>query len=51
MILQANEYEIEQKVILNDFFESTKNKFQTPIIKLWVKELYHERSIRKLKSN
>ncbi len=30
MIIQANEYEEQQNILLEDFFESTKNSFSHP---------------------
>ncbi|RIA88744.1 HD domain-containing protein [Glomus cerebriforme] len=45
MILQAFEYEKSDKKDLTEFFESTKGKFNHPLIKSWVEELYLKRQI------
>ncbi|XP_070533361.1 5'-deoxynucleotidase HDDC2-like [Ptychodera flava] len=53
MILQAHEYEQDEKRFgeLQDFFESTKGKFQHPVVKKWVAELYEKRAISKEESS
>ena len=45
MILQAFEYEKAEENVgrLQDFFESTKGKFQHPMVIKWVEELYEQR--------
>ncbi|XP_077990537.1 5'-deoxynucleotidase HDDC2-like [Glandiceps talaboti] len=45
MILQAHEYENDEKRFgeLQDFFESTKGKFQHPRVQQWVAELNRKR--------
>ncbi|XP_031556364.1 HD domain-containing protein 2-like [Actinia tenebrosa] len=46
MVLQAHEYESEenQPGRLQDFFDSTKRKFQHPLVKGWVDELNKTRN-------
>lgn len=48
MILQAHEYEEEaaRPGWLEEFFESTKGKFQHPIVKDWVEELERTRDLK-----
>ncbi|KAG1057059.1 hypothetical protein G6F46_003866 [Rhizopus delemar] len=43
MIVQAVEYEKSDKKKLQGFFDSTKDKFQHPVVKAWAEELYKER--------
>lgn len=43
MILQAMEYENEQSKDLDDFFQSTKGKFQTDLGKAWAAEIINRR--------
>ncbi|OQS05729.1 HD domain-containing protein 2-like isoform 1 [Thraustotheca clavata] len=50
MILQADEYENAQGVDLQDFFNSTKGKFKTPLVQSWVSELNAQRDTRKSNS-
>lgn len=47
MILQAVEYESEQDKALDDFFQSTKGKFQTDLGKSWAAEIIKRRPTRK----
>ncbi|KAI9917156.1 hypothetical protein PsorP6_012362 [Peronosclerospora sorghi] len=49
MILQADEYERAQNVSLDDFFQSTKDKFRTPLVQSWVAELTSQRTAFKSK--
>lgn len=46
MILQAHEYEVEMQDPgrLQEFFDSTNERFQHPIVKKWVEELYKLRA-------
>ncbi|XP_039057932.1 5'-deoxynucleotidase HDDC2-like [Hibiscus syriacus] len=44
MILQALEYENEQGVDLDEFFQSTSGKFQTDVGKAWASEISSRRS-------
>ncbi|KAL7681885.1 putative HD/PDEase domain, metal-dependent nucleoside 5'-monophosphatase [Plasmopara halstedii] len=46
MILQADEYEKAQNISLDDFFQSTKGKFRTPLVQSWVSELSTQRNAR-----
>lgn len=46
MIVQADEYEREQKVELSDFFESTKGVFTSPVLKNIDEALRQERKKR-----
>lgn len=46
MILQASEYEEEQNIVLQDFFDSTKGKFQTALGKSWAAEIVRRRDER-----
>ncbi|KAG6606637.1 Hydrolase-HD superfamily protein [Phytophthora cinnamomi] len=46
MILQADDYERAQNVPLDDFFQSTKGKFRTPLVQSWVAELTTQRDAR-----
>ncbi|CAH0478144.1 unnamed protein product [Peronospora belbahrii] len=46
MILQADDYERAQNIPLDDFFESTKNKFRTPLVQSWASELTTQRNAR-----
>lgn len=46
MILQASEYEEEQKLVLQDFFDSTKGKFQTEVGISWAAEIVRRRDER-----
>lgn len=43
MIVQAYEYETEQNVPLQEFFDSTYGKWRTPLGKEWAEALYKER--------
>ncbi|CAB4440540.1 unnamed protein product [Rhizophagus irregularis] len=43
MILQAFEYEKSDKKDLSEFFETTRGKFNHPLVKSWVEELYLRR--------
>ncbi|CAG8678262.1 5118_t:CDS:2, partial [Funneliformis mosseae] len=43
MILQAFEYEKSDKKDLTEFFENTRGKFNHPLVKSWVEELYLQR--------
>ena len=43
MILQADEYEREHNIDLNQFFQSTEGKIQTPQVLSWVTALRKER--------
>jgi len=47
MILQAVEYESEQDKALDDFFQSTKGKFQTDLGKSWAAEIIKRRPTQK----
>ena len=44
MILQAQEYEADQGVILQEFFDSTAGKFKTPLGQAWAKEIVKRRT-------
>ena len=44
MILQAQEYEAEQEIDLQDFFDSTKGRFTTPLGQSWAKEIVKRRT-------
>ncbi|KAH7470815.1 hypothetical protein PRIC1_003360 [Phytophthora ramorum] len=46
MILQADDYERAQNIPLDDFFQSTKGKFRTPLVQSWVAELTSQRTAR-----
>ncbi|KAG7385557.1 HD domain-containing protein 2 [Phytophthora pseudosyringae] len=46
MILQADDYERAQNISLDDFFQSTKGKFRTPLVQSWVAELTSQRNAR-----
>uniref|UniRef100_K3XAL5 5'-deoxynucleotidase n=1 Tax=Globisporangium ultimum (strain ATCC 200006 / CBS 805.95 / DAOM BR144) TaxID=431595 RepID=K3XAL5_GLOUD len=46
MILQADEYERDQNIPLDDFFRSTQGKFRTPLVQSWVEELTTQRAAR-----
>ncbi|KAF4319295.1 hypothetical protein BBO99_00004819 [Phytophthora kernoviae] len=46
MILQADDYERAQNIPLGDFFQSTKDKFRTPLVQSWVEELTTQRNAR-----
>ncbi|POM57412.1 Hydrolase-HD superfamily protein [Phytophthora palmivora] len=46
MILQADDYERAQNIPLDDFFQSTKGKFRTPLVQSWVAELTSQRNAR-----
>ena len=46
MIVQADEYEREQGLVLQDFFDSTKGKFKNKVVKGWVEELVTKREER-----
>eukprot|EP00644_Phytophthora_capsici_P013227 jgi/Phyca11/560939/estExt2_Genewise1.C_PHYCAscaffold_50982 len=46
MILQADDYERAQNIPLDDFFQSTKGKFRTPLVQSWVEELTTQRNAR-----
>ena len=43
MILQAQEYEVAQGMQLDEFFESTKNKWRTSIGRSWAAEIISRR--------
>lgn len=47
MILQADEYERDQNIPLDDFFRSTQGKFRTPLVQSWVEELTTQRAARR----
>ena len=47
MILQANEYEEAQGAHLEEFFASTKGKFQTDLGKAWAAEIVSRRDSRR----
>ncbi|RHZ75909.1 hypothetical protein Glove_208g56 [Diversispora epigaea] len=47
MIIQAYEYEQSENKDLEQFFESTKGKFNHPEVKCWVEELYSKRKVYK----
>ncbi|CAI5740994.1 unnamed protein product [Peronospora destructor] len=52
MILQADDYERAQNIRLDDFFQSTKDKFRTPLVQSWAAELIVQRNARhKLKDS
>ena len=44
MILQAQEYEQEQDMDLQDFFDSTRDRFKTPLGQAWAKEIVKRRT-------
>ena len=44
MILQASEYEQEQGVRLQDFFDSTHGKFKTSTGRAWAEEVVQRRA-------
>ncbi|DBB03901.1 TPA: hypothetical protein ACH3X1_012987 [Trebouxia sp. C0004] len=44
MILQAQEYEAEQDIDLQDFFDSTKGRFTTLLGQSWAKEIVKRRA-------
>ena len=44
MILQAQEYEADQGVNLQEFFDSTAGKFKTPLGQAWAKEIVKRRT-------
>ena len=44
MILQAQEYEDEQGINLQEFFDSTTGKFTTPLVQSWAKEVNNRRA-------
>ncbi|CAI5715909.1 unnamed protein product [Peronospora effusa] len=46
MILQADDYEKAQNIPLDDFFQSTKDKFRTPLVQSWAAELILQRNAR-----
>ncbi|KUF96879.1 Endopolygalacturonase B [Phytophthora nicotianae] len=46
MILQADDYERAQNIPLDDFFQSTKGKFRTPLVQSWAAELTDQRNAR-----
>ncbi|KAG7394939.1 HD domain-containing protein 2 [Phytophthora boehmeriae] len=46
MILQADDYERAQNIPLDDFFQSTKGKFRTPLVQSWAEELTTQREAR-----
>ncbi|KAF1776687.1 hypothetical protein PC129_g18888 [Phytophthora cactorum] len=46
MILQADDYERAQSISLDDFFQSTKGKFRTPLVQSWAAELTTQRNAR-----
>jgi putative hydrolases of HD superfamily len=43
MILQAQEYEEQQKINLQEFFDSTNGKFKSPIAQAWAEEIIRRR--------
>ena len=47
MILQADEYEVDQGLNLDQFFDSTRGYFQTPLFQSLDRELRSQRSQRK----
>ena len=50
MILQAHEYEEAQGANLEEFFASTKGKFQTDLGKAWAAEIVSRRDSRTQKT-
>eukprot|EP00241_Pyramimonas_parkeae_P007805 CAMPEP_0114251626 /NCGR_PEP_ID=MMETSP0058-20121206/15375_1 /TAXON_ID=36894 /ORGANISM="Pyramimonas parkeae, CCMP726" /LENGTH=174 /DNA_ID=CAMNT_0001365449 /DNA_START=343 /DNA_END=867 /DNA_ORIENTATION=- len=44
MILQAHEYEKDQSITLNEFFNSTEGKFRTKTGQAWAVEIYKRRA-------
>jgi putative hydrolase of HD superfamily len=44
MILQAQEYEKAQGINLQEFFDSTKGKFQTELGRSWAAEIVARRA-------
>jgi len=44
MILQAQEYEEQQNIDLQDFFDSTRGRFTTPLGQSWAKEIVKRRA-------
>ena len=50
MILQAQEYEQEQEMNLQDFFDSTEGRFKTPLGQAWAKEIIRRRASKSNKS-
>lgn len=49
MVLQADHYEVDQNLNLEQFFSSTKGKFKHPFIQDLEKELYQQREERNKK--
>lgn len=47
MILQAHEYETAQGASLQEFFDSTRGKFYTPIGQSWAAEICSRRDKQK----
>ncbi|CAG9467357.1 unnamed protein product [Pedinophyceae sp. YPF-701] len=47
MILQAHEYEAEQDMALQEFFDSTRGKFKTDVGKRWAEEICRRRDERR----
>ncbi len=50
MLVQADWYERERGVLLQDFFDSTLPKFQTELVTQWVRELTEDRNARLLEA-
>ena len=50
MILQAQEYEADQGIDLQEFFDSTAGKFKTPLGQAWAKEIIRRRTTAKTES-
>lgn len=46
MILQAQEYEADQGIDLQEFFDSTAGKFKTPLGQTWAKEIVRRRTAK-----
>ena len=44
MILQAHEYESEQQMTLQEFFDSTAGKWRTDLGRSWAEEIYRRRA-------
>ena len=49
MILQASEYEQEQGIELQDFFDSTRGKFKTDTGRAWAEEVVQRRAQQQTK--
>ena len=44
MILQAHEYESQQGMVLQEFFDSTQGKWRTELGRSWAEEIYRRRA-------